>query len=152
MLQHQFLLFQNKMEAPDGRGPGTPRRSRQLRRLPASIRSAPVRLLVPPAVRSQRSCPQRRRPLLPAGRRRRRRHPPETASISSVSAEHGHSGHPRPQRPPGLPGGQQFAELALQLLLEPGDRRGGRPQVAQSARGAAGPGLTCHRRTKVAQR
>lgn len=138
------------METTNSSRPRTPGRGRQLRRLPAPVRRAPLRLLVPPSVRPQRGRPQRRRHLLPPGRGGGRRHAPEAPALPAVPPEHGHVGNPRTERPPRVARREQLAELAVQLLLEPGDG-GPRAPVAQPAGAASGPRLARHRRQKVAQ-
>lgn len=137
------------MEKTDGRGTGTAGRGRQLRRLPTIIRRTTVRLLVPAADGRPDRAAQRRRHLLQTGSRRGRRHAPKTAPVPTVSAGHG----PRDagtERPSGLVGGEQFAEHALQLLLEP-IGRGTVAEVAQSGR-AARSGIARHRGQTVALR
>lgn len=137
------------MEATNSSGPRTPSRGRQLRRLPAFVRRAPLRLLVPPSVRPQRGRPERRRYLLPPSSSGRRRHSPEAPALPAVPPKHGYAGNTRAERSPRVARREQLTELIVQLLLEPGDGRA-RAQVAQSAGAAPGPRFARYCRQTVA--
>lgn len=94
------------MEAADGGGAGTPSRSRELRRLPASLRRPTLLLAVPGGSGGGgQHRPQRSGPLLPPGRggSRRSNHPPEASGVPPLprrggtvppsTSGHTHHGH-----------------------------------------------------------
>ncbi|CAH1984199.1 unnamed protein product [Acanthoscelides obtectus] len=114
----------NEMETPNGGRPGAPRRSRQLRRVSAAVRSAPLRLLVPGTSGGWSGSDGNalaRRHLLQASGSCSGRHSAETTTLQTVPAGRGWhvAGHPRSQRPLRLAGPPGTASKRRLLRLHP---------------------------------